>query len=96
MELIKSMSQEEIDALCKETWWCDVKWGDLKIIDLFTQSWITSSNGEAKKLVQSGSLYCNENKITDLQQVVNEKDFVNWILLLRKGKKVFKVVKSEN
>jgi len=64
----------------------------LKVLDLFTQSGLTSSNGEAKKLLVSGSLYCNEQKITDQQYIVQRESFINGVLLLRKGKKQFKLV----
>jgi tyrosyl-tRNA synthetase len=68
--------------------------GTLKLIDLFTQSGLTSSNGDAKKMVQSGSLFVNEIKVDDPQMIITEKDFVNGVVLLRKGKKMFKVVRN--
>jgi len=68
--------------------------GGLKILDLCTTSELTESNGEAKKLIQSGSLFCNEVKVEDPQMMISKNDFVNGIVLLRKGKKVFKVVKK--
>jgi tyrosyl-tRNA synthetase len=57
---------------------------------------LTSSNGDAKKLIASGSLYCNEEKVTDLQQIVKKDDFIKGILLLRKGKKQYKLVNLTN
>ncbi|MEI8091084.1 MAG: hypothetical protein WCG98_02280 [bacterium] len=68
---------------------------ECRVIDLFVQSGLTESNGEAKKLMTSGSLFCNEVKVEDPQQMISKKDFANGILLLRKGKKVFKVVKMK-
>jgi tyrosyl-tRNA synthetase len=62
------------------------------MIDVFTKVGLTESNGEAKKLVASGSLYCNEEKITDLQQTIKSDNFINGVLLLRKGKKQYKIV----
>jgi tyrosyl-tRNA synthetase len=53
---------------------------------------LTESNGEAKKLVASGSLYCNEEKITDLQQTIKTENFINGTVLLRKGKKQYKLI----
>jgi len=63
------------------------------VIDLFTQSGLTSSNGDAKKMIQSGSLFVNETKVTDIQMTISKENLVNGILLLRKGKKMFKVIK---
>jgi tyrosyl-tRNA synthetase len=46
-----------------------------------------------KKMIQSGSLFINEIKVEDPQMIISKDSFVNNILLLRKGKKQFKVVK---
>ena len=86
------MSQDDLAALQKETGGCEVSGTELKLIDLFTQSGLTESNGEAKKLIASGSLYCNEEKIADIQKTVKKEEFINGTLLLRKGKKQYKIV----
>lgn len=98
LELVKSMDTNGILALKQAVWWITLS-GDefssaedgMKILDLCTQTGISASNWEAKKLIQSGSIYCNEEKISDLQKVYTKNDLINWILLLRKGKKVFRV-----
>ncbi|NOZ45019.1 MAG: hypothetical protein GXP45_07965 [bacterium] len=43
-------------------------------------------------MIQSGALFLNEQKVSDLQYVVQEGDFINGVVLLRKGKKVFKLI----
>jgi tyrosyl-tRNA synthetase len=93
METIKWFSWDDLDALAAETWSIDITWADTKVIDLFTQSGLTSSNGDAKKMIQSGSLFVNETKVTDIQMTISKENLVNGILLLRKGKKQFKVGK---
>jgi len=85
------MSKNDLQALQKETGGCELLQSENKIIDIFTQTGLTESNGEAKKLIASGSLYCNEEKITDLQQVIKSDNFINGVLLLRKGKKQYKI-----
>jgi tyrosyl-tRNA synthetase len=45
-------------------------------------------------MIQQWSLYVNETKAEDTQKTFTDTDFVNGILLLRKGKKSFKVVKK--
>jgi len=94
LALVKSLPKKDILALEKEVGGCEIKGDELKILDLCVQSWLATSNGEAKKLIQSNSLYCNEEKISDPQKTFSKADFVNEILLLRKGKKTFKVVKA--
>lgn len=66
---------------------------EMKVLDLFTEAGLTSSNGDAKKMIQSGSLFINEVKVEDMQMIISKENFVNGIVLLRKGKKMFKVVK---
>lgn len=92
LETIKTMSKDNIQALQKETWGCEITETETKLIDLFSQAGLTESNGEAKKLITSGSLYCNEEKITDIQQIIKKEDFINGVLLLRKWKKQYKIV----
>jgi tyrosyl-tRNA synthetase len=53
-------------------------------LDIFTESGLTSSNGDAKKMIQSGSLFVNEVKVQDPQMIFSNTDFVNGALLLRK------------
>lgn len=94
METIKWFTKDDISALYMETWWIDIKWTDMKVLDMFTEVGLTSSNGDAKKMIQSGSLYINEIKVEDVQSVVSSKDFINGVLLLRKGKKQYKIVRT--
>ena len=101
METISSFKKEDIDALAEETWSITIenwklkieKW-EVKVLDLFTQSGLTSSNGDAKKMLQSWALLVNEKKVEDPQMTLSQQDFINGILLLRKGKKQFKIVKN--
>jgi tyrosyl-tRNA synthetase len=62
------------------------------VLDLFTESGLTASNGEAKKMIQSWSLYINEVKVDDPQKVLSKNDFINGVVLLRKWKKQFKLI----
>ena len=93
IEIIKTMTPADIDALAAEAGSVSAP-AELKVLELFTASGLTASNGEAKKLLQSGALYVNEIKIEDTQKTFTADDFVNGILLLRKGKKTFKVIKK--
>jgi len=94
IEIIKWFSKDEIDALKEATGGIEIDWEEWKILDLCTQSWLTESNWEAKKMIQSGAIFCNEEKIDDIQKILKKSDMVNWVFLLRKGKKVYKIVQS--
>jgi tyrosyl-tRNA synthetase len=92
MELISKLDSSEIEALREATNWTKIEWDEFRILDLCTQSGLTESNWEAKKMIQSWAIYCNEEKISDIQKVISKSDAVNWVLLLRKGKKVNKAI----
>ena len=96
IESIKSFGIDDLNALSDETWSISIKESEVKVLDIFTQSGLTSSNGDAKKMIQSGSLFINEDKIEDPQMLISRSDCINWILLLRKGKKQYKVIRFEN
>ena len=87
METITALDKDTMQALAEETGSIIMKDKEARVLDLFTESGLTSSNGDAKKL------FCNEVKVEDPQMMVTKSNFVNGILLLRKGKKVFKVIK---
>lgn len=100
MDTIKWFNESDLDALAVETWWINVKESGIgnlesgiKVLDMFTEVGLTSSNGDAKKMIQSASLFINEEKISNPQMIISKENFVNGILLLRKGKKQFKVVR---
>jgi tyrosyl-tRNA synthetase len=92
METIQWFDSDDIIALSVETWSIEIQESETKILDMFTQSGLTSSNGDAKKMIQSGSLFINEVKVEDPQMIVSKSDCVNWVVLLRKGKKQYKIV----
>jgi len=83
-----------LDALAEETGSISVKETEVKVLDIFTQSGLTSSNGDAKKMIQSGSLCINETKVEDPQMVITQDMFVHGVILLRKGKKQYKIVRK--
>jgi tyrosyl-tRNA synthetase len=80
-----------IAALVAATGWIVVQW-EQRILDLCTQSWLTESNGEAKKQIQAWAIYCNEQKVTDIQATIDISQAVNGVILIRKGKKVYKAI----
>ena len=92
MEIIKWFSKDEINALKEATGGVEIDWNEWKILDLCTQSKLTESNWEAKKMIQSGAIFCNEEKIDDIQKTLTKSDMVNWVILLRKGKKIYKII----
>ena len=92
MEIIAQMNVEDLQALAMETGSVQLEWDEDRIIELVVKSGLASSNGEAKKLIQTHSLSFNEEKVEDINFVVKKSDLVNGAGLLRKGKKSYKTI----
>lgn len=69
--------------------------GGLGVVDLFFMSGLSATKSEARRLVQQGGAYITgndgkERQITDIAEIVEEKDFNNkGELILRAGKKKY-------
>ncbi len=75
---ISSSSSKSDDSSTSEGKW---------LVALITESGLTSSNGEARRLIQGGGAYINDKKITDVNYDVTENDFENNEMILKAGKK---------
>ena len=65
----------------------------INILDLLMKTGLTTSRGEGRRLVQQGGLYIGEERVNDTDLVITEESFSDGTLLLRKGKKVYHLVK---
>ncbi|MFC1453275.1 tyrosine--tRNA ligase [Verrucomicrobiota bacterium] len=67
---------------------------DGSVVDLAAAIGLCKSKGEARRLVGSGGLYVNGQRVTDPETVVGSQDLVDGrILVLRSGKKTFHLLK---
>jgi len=57
------------------------------------ESGLAESNGDAKKQILAGSIFCNEKKVDDINMIISGEGAINGLVLLRKGKKVFRIVR---
>jgi tyrosyl-tRNA synthetase len=89
---IAGLDRATVDALVAATEGISIT-GEQRVLDLCTQSWLTESNGEAKKQIQAWAIYVNETKIDDIQHIITPADAINGCILLRKGKKTYKAIK---
>lgn len=64
------------------------------LLNLLTTTGLTSSNGEARRLVQQGGVSINDEKITDPKSMI-DKSFFNkeGEIIIKKGKKTYHKVK---
>ncbi len=68
----------------------------LSMTELATRSGLTSSKGEAKRLIAAGGLYLNNKKINNPARKVEVKDLIEGrLLILRKGKKNYLLIKAK-
>ncbi len=61
----------------------------VSILDLLVQTKLCQSKGEARKMIEGGGISMKNEKVSNVNLVVSEKDFENNSLLLKKGKKTF-------
>jgi tyrosyl-tRNA synthetase len=67
----------------------------ISIVELTKNAGLTTSNGEAIKLIKGNGLSLNKAKVTDQQMSVNQANLINGkYLLLQKGKKDYCLVKT--
>ncbi len=59
------------------------------LLDLFVETGLTPSKGEARRLVQQGGAYVNDTVISDAQAKVTAGDLKDGAVLLRAGKKKY-------
>ena len=78
----RQLSDDDLDALAKEIPRVDVGVG---VIEALVVSGAVSSNGEAKRLLKSGAISLNSEKLTEDQAV-------NTTSLLKKGKNTFVLI----
>ena len=65
----------------------------ISIAQLFTESGLTTSNGEAKKLIQGGGAKINDEKISEIGLMVNSSHLKDGAIKLSAGKKKHALVK---
>ncbi|HOF00219.1 MAG TPA: S4 domain-containing protein, partial [Spirochaetota bacterium] len=59
----------------------------INVLDIFVESGLCSSKGEARRLIQQGGIRINDDKIDDEKTVVGESAITEKGILLKSGKK---------
>lgn len=90
LELLKGLSEEELNVFSESIGGVDYTLQNL--FELFVQSGLESSNSTARQTLQSGGMFVNEVQITDGKYDFSQ-DWINGkFLLLRKGKKSYRLI----
>lgn len=61
----------------------------ISIIDAIILSGIAPSKGQSRILINQGGISLNDEKITDINYILSDKDFNDGYAILKKGKKIF-------
>ena len=70
--------------------------GGLAIIDLLTAAGVAKSRGEARRLLEGGGIYLNNEKIGDNQAIIERQHCIDGeFLVIRKGRKNYFLAKVE-
>ncbi len=62
---------------------------NIPITEAIVKAEIAPSKGQAKTLISQGGILLNDEKISDINYILSDKDFKNGYAILKKGKKVF-------
>lgn len=66
----------------------------LSILDAILLTNIAPSKGQARTLINQGGISLNDEKVTDVNYILSDKDFADGYAILKKGKKVFYKLKK--
>ncbi|MHC5111864.1 MAG: tyrosine--tRNA ligase [Planctomycetota bacterium] len=97
-EEIKDLSSQDILDIFEDVPSSSVS-GDsltdgISLLDLAKDSAVVSSKGEGRRLIQSGGLYVNNRRISEMDYVVTRADVVSGeFVVLRKGQKKYHLVR---
>ena len=86
---IKSLTEKELASALSNIEPFEVD-SDINIVDLLVEGKVASSKREAREFVTNGSITINEQKFTDVNQVITKKDSLfDKFLVIRRGNKKY-------
>ena len=65
-----------------------------KYLELLVETGASKSKGEARRLIQNGGAYLNNERVEDLEHLIKDKDIIDeQVMILRTGKKSYHLLK---
>lgn len=92
LELLKWLTQKEFELFFAEIW--GIQYTDQNLFGIFIESGLEKSGATARQSISSGALYLNEEKITDTNYDFSWDFIDERFLLIRKGKKNYRIIKK--
>jgi tyrosyl-tRNA synthetase len=90
LEILKKLSIEELKTFQNAMWGFEYK--NENLFETIVKSWLEKSNSNARNSIKSWAIYINEKKVDDFNLDMSNEFLKNWSLLLRKGKKNFRII----
>ncbi len=90
VEILKNLDSSELETFKNAMW--GFEYENENLFETLVKSWLEKSNSNARNSVKSGAVYINEQKIEDFNFDVSGAFLENNVLLVRKGKKNFRIV----
>ncbi len=92
LALLQGLSSEEFDVFCDEIGY--VLYTGQNLFEMFIDAWLEQSWGTCRQSLKNGALHINQERVTDGHYDFSN-DFVDdSFLLLRKGKKHYRIVRK--
>lgn len=90
LEILKSLNIDELSTFQLAMWWFNYSWENL--FETIVKSGLESSNSNARNAIKAGSIFINEEKVTDFNLDLNTCFINDKFILLRKWKKAFRII----
>jgi tyrosyl-tRNA synthetase len=90
IETLLKLNKDDLETFKKSMWGFKYSWENL--FEIIVKSGLEKSNSNARNSIKSWAIYINEKKVEDFNLDVEKEFLDNWSLLLRKGKKNFRVI----
>ena len=75
------------NSIAQEVWSIDMSWWDINILDALVSSELTSSRGEAKKLIEQWWISIDGNQVKDINFIITKQNNI-----IQKGKKSLRII----
>lgn len=90
-EVLGSLENNDMVALMHEVGSTSYTPG-MSILEALVKSELATSKSDARKLIEWGGVFLNEMKISEVDRFIQSDEAINWVFLLRKGKKNFRIL----
>ena len=92
IELLIWLDNEEFEVFYESIGGC--KYYDQNLFTAFVDAWLEQSNSTARQTLQNWGMFINETQVTDWKYDISLAFIDEKFLLLRKGKKNYKIIKK--